>query len=120
MKILLDMNIPLKYSSLLAEKDVEVTRWSDVGVPNAMDTEIMAYARDNDFIVLTCDLDFGTILSVTHDLKPSVTQVRASLVHAEKAVELITIALVQYAAELEQGAILSVDIKSARLRLLPL
>ena len=120
MKILLDMNIPLKYSTLLAERGIEVLRWADVGVPNASDVEIMAYARENDFIVLTCDLDFGTILSVTHDLKPSVTQVRASVIHAVRAVDLISTALMQYTDELGKGAILSIDIKSARLRLLPL
>ena len=66
------MNIPLKYAELLAEKGVESLRWSDVGTANAADTEIMAYARSNDYIVLTYDLDFSTILSVTHELKPSI------------------------------------------------
>jgi len=120
MKVLLDMNIPLKYYTLLAERGIEVLLWTDVGTPSASDAEIMAYAHENDFTVLTCDLDFGTILSVTHDLKPSVTQVRASVIHAERAVDLIATALTQYADDLDKGAILSIDLKSARLRLLPL
>ena len=61
MKILIDMNIPYKYTSLLMLKGIEALRWSDVGSPDATDMEIMSYARDNDFIVLTCDLDFGAI-----------------------------------------------------------
>ena len=120
MKLLLDMNIPLKYAELLSEKCIEVLRWSDVGAPNASDSEIMAYARDNDFIVLTYDLDFSTILSVTRELKPSVAQVRASVFHAEQAVDLIATALCRFDDDLKRGAILSVDIKNARLRLLPL
>ena len=118
-KLLLDMNIPKMYAELLAKKGIETLRWSDVGAPDAPDTEIMAYARDNDYIVLTYDLDFGTILSVTHQLKPSVAQIRASIKNAERAVELVTAALLKNEFEMENGAILSVDFIKARVRLLP-
>jgi len=120
MKILLDMNIPLKYAPLLTKRGVVVLRWADIGVPDAADTEIMEYAKDNDCVVLTCDLDFSAILSATCDCKPSVIQIRASVVHAERVVDLITAALFRYSVELSKGAILSVDINKARLRLLPL
>jgi len=120
MNLLLDMNIPLKYSTLLAEKGIPSLRWSDIGSPSASDTEIMAYARENNYIVLTCDLDFSAILSATHELKPSVAQIRASVLHAERAVDLVTSALIQNADEMEKGAILSIDLIKSRLHLLPL
>jgi len=120
MKLLLDMNVPLKYSTLLASKGIDSIRWSDVGSPNAKDVEIMSYARDNDLIVLTYDLDFSAILSSTHDLKPSIIQIRVSSFHAEKAVSLIATALVQNKDDIVKGAIISVDLHKARLRLLPL
>ena len=120
MKVLLDMNIPLKYAALLEKRGIEPLRWTDVGAPDAADTEIMAYARNNHFIVLTFDLDFSTILSVTHELKPSIAQIRASVLRAERAADLISTALLRYAAELEKGAVLSIDLQKARLRLLPL
>ena len=120
MKILLDMNIPLKYKTLLENKGIKATLWSDVGMPNATDAEIMTYALENNYIVLTYDLDFSAILSVTHDLKPSVAQIRASVIHAEQAVELIATALTRYANDLEIGAILSIDLQKSRIRLLPL
>jgi len=120
MKILLDMNIPVVYAGLLAQEGLEVLRWSDIGAPNATDLEIAEYARANNFIVMTCDLDFSTILSVTHDLKPSVVQIRGSIIHAKKAASIITVALLQSAEALENGAILSIDSKNARLKLLPL
>jgi len=55
MKLLLDMNIPLKYSTLFDNNGVEYLRWSVVGSPNAPDEEIMAFARENNLIVLTYD-----------------------------------------------------------------
>ena len=120
MKILLDMNIPFKYAALLMERCVECLRWSDVGSPNAADKEIMEYARKNDCIVLTFDLDFSAILSVTHELKPSIAQIRASIQHSEKAVDFISTALLRYRDDLKKGAILSIDLEKARIRLLPL
>ena len=120
MKILLDMNIPLKYTKLLTDKGITALRWSEVGSPNATDAEIMEYALENNYIVLTYDLDFSAILSATHDLKLSVAQIRASIYQAEQAVELIAAALNQYANELETGAILSIDLRKSRIRLLPL
>ena len=120
MKIILDMNIPYKYAVLLAKRGIECIRWSDVGSPSAEDTEIMEYARNNDFIILTYDLDFSAILSVTHELKPSIAQIRASIVHAETAVDLISAALSRNADDLTKGAILSIDIKKSQVRILPL
>ena len=120
MKILIDMNIPRKYTDLLLRKGIESVRWSEVGSLNASDAEIITYGQMNNFIILTCDLDFSAILSATRGLKPSIVQVRASILHADKIVDLLTIALLQNADELEKGAILSIDAKKARLRLLPL
>ena len=120
MKILIDMNIPLAYTVLLEKRGIESIRWSDVGLPNASDAEIMSYARENDMIVLTYDLDFSAILSVTHNSKPSVIQIRATIKSAERAVSLIVDALLLNIEEMEKGAILSIDMKKSRLRLLPL
>jgi predicted nuclease of predicted toxin-antitoxin system len=120
MKLLLDMNIPLKYAGLLEKKGIETLRWSDVGAPNASDVEIMAYARANNLIVLTYDLDFSTMLSITQDSKPSIAQIRASVLYAEQSADFIADSLLRNADELDKGAILSIDVRKARLRLLPL
>jgi predicted nuclease of predicted toxin-antitoxin system len=120
MKLLLDMNIPLKYAELLNNRGIETLRWSDVGAPNALDMEIMAYARAHNLIVLTFDLDFSTMLSVTHDSKPSIAQIRASVLYADQSADFIATALFRNADELEKGAILSIDLRKARIRLLPL
>ena len=43
---------------------------------HAEDSEIMAWASVNDFVVFTHDLDFGAILALTRAEGPSVVQVR--------------------------------------------
>ena len=120
MKILIDMNLSPKLVEKLSNRGISSAHWFNIGAPDAKDTEIMEYARDNNYIVLTYDLDFSAILSATHGQKPSVVQMRAQRFHTEQTVELLVAALLQSADELEKGAILTVDIQKSRLRLLPL
>jgi len=120
MKVLLDMNIPMKYTPLIEKRGIAVQRRRDVGAIDASDVEIMDYANNHDYIVMTFDLDFGTILSITRDLKPSIAQIRSSIQKADNAVELICDALLHYSDELKAGAILSVDLHKSRVRFLPL
>jgi len=120
MKMLLDMNLPPKLANILTEKGVSSIHWYVIGLPDATDVEIISYAQENDFVVVTHDLDFSTILSVTHGQKPSVIQIRVQSIDAEQISELIMIAVQQNANEINQGAILSIDVSKSRLRILPL
>jgi predicted nuclease of predicted toxin-antitoxin system len=80
----------------------------------------MAYASANDYVVLTHDLDFSAILAATHGEKPGVVQIRAEDVSPDVIGLQVIVALKQMAAELENGALLTVDPSRARMRLLPL
>jgi predicted nuclease of predicted toxin-antitoxin system len=66
MKILIDMNLSPDWVAAFAAEDIESIHWSTVGDPKAQDREIIQYARTNGYIVFTHDLDFGTILALTH------------------------------------------------------
>src|SRR5207253_324838 len=65
MKLLVDMNLSPRWASFLAASRIESTHWSLVGAVTATDVEIMEYAREHGYIVLTHDLDFSAILAVT-------------------------------------------------------
>jgi predicted nuclease of predicted toxin-antitoxin system len=105
---------------MLAGAGIEAMHWSAVGASNAPDSEIMVYARANDCVVLTHDLDFGAMLAATHGQKPSVVQIRAEDVSPDVIGHQVVIALRQMAGELEAGALLTIDPGRTRLRLLPL
>ena len=80
----------------------------------------MSYARTNDYVVLTHDLDFSAILAATQGEKPSVVQIRAEDVSPEAIGSQVIIALRQMVTELEDGALLTVDPNRTRMRVLPL
>ena len=120
MKLLVDMNLSPSWIKLLSDAGVQAVHWSVIGKNNAPDSEIMAYAAGNDYVVLTHDLDFSAILAVTHGEKPSVVQIRAEDVRPNVIGFQVVAALRQMASELEAGALLTIDPSRARLRLLPL
>lgn len=120
MKLVIDMNLSPRWVSLLASAGIESAHWSTLGPTNAPDSAIMAYAKANRCVVLTHDLDFGAILAATQGEKPSVVQVRSENVSPEVIGKQVIAALHQMASELEEGALLTIDPRRTRLRVLPL
>ncbi len=120
MKILIDMNLTPEWVELLQGAGLEAVHWSGVGPGAAPDREIMLYARENGFTVLTRDLDFGTLLAQGGHTQPGVVQIRSA--HAGPAAlgELVVRSISQMRDELEAGALLTVDPKRTRLRILPM
>ena len=94
--------------------------WSAVGKVNASDTEVMNYAAKHDFVVLTHDLDFSAILAATHGKKPSVVQIRTEDVSLQIIGSQVIAALRHMQLELQAGALLTIDRRRTRVRLLPL
>ena len=120
MRLLVDMNLSPRWVDALTGAGIEAVHWATLGAANASDAQIMAYARENDCVVLTHDLDFGAILAANQGEKPSVVQIRADDVRPEAIGTQVATALRQMAAELEEGALLTIDPLRTRLRLLPL
>jgi predicted nuclease of predicted toxin-antitoxin system len=71
-------------------------------------------------VVFTHDLDFGALLASSGDARPSVIQLRTQNLLPDHAADLILTALQSYRAELEAGALITVDPLRARVRILPL
>ena len=89
MKILVGMNLSPSWVPALERKGRSAVHWSDVGDPRAVDRAIMDWATDHGYVVFTHDLDFGTMLALSHEGSPSVLQIRAQDVlpiHLERTV----------------------------------
>ena len=120
MKLLIDMNLSPRWVSFFSVAGIEAEHWSNLGAKNTPDIEIMAFAAQNDYIVLTHDLDFGAILAATQGEKPSVVQIRSEDVSPDRISQQVIFALQQMASALEAGALLTIDPNRTRLRILPL
>jgi predicted nuclease of predicted toxin-antitoxin system len=120
MKILIDMNLSPDWVRALTAANIESVHWSTIGDPRAEDAAIMEYARANDYIVFTHDLDFGAILALTQAESPSVVQVRTQNILPGHLANTVVTVLQTNEAALEQGALIVVDEGRERVRILPL
>jgi predicted nuclease of predicted toxin-antitoxin system len=120
MKILLDMNLSPRWRTLFEREHISAVHWSEVGPVGAPDTEILAYAAQHDYVVLTQDLDFSAILAATSGIKPSVVQLRSDKLDPDVIGPKVISALRQLESELNSGALLSIDPERTRVRILPL
>ena len=80
MRFLIDMNLSPKWVEFLTNSGHEATHWVDIGAPDAPDHDVLAYASSSSLVILTQDLDFGTLLAAGGLSTPSVIQFRAQAV----------------------------------------
>jgi predicted nuclease of predicted toxin-antitoxin system len=120
MKLLIDMNLSPRWVSVLSEAGWKTLHWSAVGKANARDSEVMDYAANNEYVVLTHDLDFSAILAATHGKKPSVVQLRTEDVSPPTMARQVVAALRHTAPELEAGALVTIGARQTRVRMLPI
>jgi predicted nuclease of predicted toxin-antitoxin system len=109
MKALVDMNLSPRWVSALTRHGIDAAHWSTLGPHNAPDR-----------VVLTHDLDFSAILAATQGKKPSVVQLRADDTSPDVVGRAVLAALTQMTAELQDGALLTIEPGRTRLRVLPL
>jgi predicted nuclease of predicted toxin-antitoxin system len=114
------MNLTPLWVEVFIREGWPAVHWSTVGDPSASDATIMAWAKENSFVVFTLDLDFGAILAATNASGPSVVQVRAQNVLPDYLADLIGEILRLHQAELDEGALIVLDESNRRVRILPL
>ncbi|SEL74505.1 DUF5615 family PIN-like protein [Parapedobacter koreensis] len=120
MKVLIDMNLSPDWVQAFGLHGIEAVHWTTVGRFDAPDSMLMDWARENQHIVFTHDLDFGTALALTKAEKPSVIQVRTQNVTVEYLSRIVITTINDYQAILKKGALIIIDEHKKRIRILPL
>ncbi|MEO7220998.1 MAG: DUF5615 family PIN-like protein [Devosia sp.] len=120
MKFLLDVNMSPLWVEFLGSAGYQAVHWTSIGDARARDEEIAAYASTNEFVVFTRDLDFGTLLAATGARRPSVILLRGEA-QLPNRIGLKVIRILQLAADaLKTGALVSTDVATTRLVILPI
>ena len=120
MKLLVDMNLSPSWVGRLARHGFEAVHWSTIGAATAPDVEILTWANEHHFVVITNDLDFSAILAASAGAAPSVVQIRTQDLLSDGAVSIVANAVEAYREDIERGALLSIDEGGTRVRMLPL
>lgn len=65
MKLLVDMNLSPSWVERLARHGFEAVHWSTLRAATTPDVEILTWAKEQQFVVVTNDLDFSAILAAS-------------------------------------------------------
>lgn len=120
MNVLIDMNLSPQWVDVLSTHGFSAVHWSMVGRFDAPDSDLIAWARANDYVIFTHDLDFGTALAITQADKPSIIRVGTQNVTVFYLGETVISALNTYGKYLDQGALIVIGGQKHRVRILPL
>jgi predicted nuclease of predicted toxin-antitoxin system len=119
-KLLVDMNLSPSLVKRLARHGFEAAHWSTIGAATAPDSEILTWANEHGFVVITNDLDFSAILAASSGASPSVVQIRTQDLLSDVVVSIVAKALDAHREDIGRGALLSIDEVGTRVRVLPL
>ncbi len=103
----------------LKEHGVNAVHVRDMNMHCAPDSEILEKAKSNRCIILTCDLDFGEILSASGEDCPSVIIFRLEDETPEHVNRRLAQVLSESTEALKKGAIIVVEEGRHRIRRLP-
>ena len=120
MNFLLDQGLPRSTVIHLKNIGLNSQHVGQLGMATALDKEILDKARQDNFIVVTLDSDFHSLLALEKTAKPSVVRIRIEGLKGKDVANIIKEVVEVSQSELQNGAAVSVTQSAIRVRLLPL
>lgn len=119
MKFLLNENITPLIKDFFLTHGHQCFDIYETGLSGKKDEEVIEFAIANELIVVTHDLDYGRIISLSGKQFPSVITLRYKKISLEIIRNSLQQIIPPYSEQLISGVLLSVDEESIRVRRLP-
>jgi predicted nuclease of predicted toxin-antitoxin system len=119
MRLLPDQGLPRSAGDLLRALGHVAAHVGDIGLADAEDAAILEHAIAHRDVVVTLDADFHAIIAVSGASAPSVIRLRIEGLRASELVDALAPVVEQCADQLEKGALVTIDERRVRVRLLP-
>ena len=118
-RLLADVHISPKTVGVLQKQGYEIMRSSEVLPANAPDINILEFARTENWVVLTQDLDFSMLVALSRYSQPSLITLRLSSAKPDIVTQKLLDVLPQIAEALQEGSAITIQDESIRIRKLP-
>ncbi len=118
-RLLADVHISPKTVGDLQKQGYEIMRSSEVLPANAPDINILEFARTENWVVLTQDLDFSMLVALSRYSQPSLITLRLSSAKPDIVTQKLLDVLPQIEEALQEGSAITIQDDSIRIRKLP-
>lgn len=118
-RLLADVHISPKTVGDLQKQGYEIMRSSEVLPANAPDINILEFARIENWVVLTQDLDFSMLVALSKYSQPSLITLRLSSAKPDIVTQKLLEVLPQIEEALQEGSAITIQDESIRIRKLP-
>lgn len=120
MRFMADMGISPRTVDFLRDLGYEATHLHEESLDRLPDPDILSKARNEKYILLTHDLDFGELVAAGGERLPSVITFRLRSMHPTNVNRHLQAIIEQHREALEHGAVITVTEGRIRVRLLPI
>ncbi len=118
-RLLADVHISPKTVADLQKQGYEIMRSSEFLPANAPDINILEFARTENWVVLTQDLDFSMLVALSRYSQPSLITLCLSSAKPDIVTQKLLEVLPQIEEALQEGSAITIQDESIRIRKLP-